>query len=109
MSSKWHKQSQFTGKTEPVVGYSLAPHTSLVMPFTGSTGPVVHVHGLTGLRKAICESRRGYLYLCAWCAWKCESVALILSHKMDFTCCANNDGFHKSSHNLTLVLINFVL
>ena len=58
MSSKWHKQSQFTEKTEPVVGYSLASHTSLLMPFTsllmpftGSTGPVVHVHGLTGLRK----------------------------------------------------------
>ena len=70
VSSKWHKQSQFTGKIKPVVGYSLAPHTSLLMPFTGSTGPVVHVHGLTGFRKAICESRRGYLYLCAWCAWK---------------------------------------
>ena len=74
--------------------------TSLLMSFTGSTGNVVHVHDLTGLRKAICESRRGYLYLCAWCAWKCESVALILSHKMDFNCCANYDGFHKSRHNL---------
>ena len=28
-----------------------------------------------------------------------ESVALMLSHKMDFNCCANRDGFHKSSHN----------
>ena len=27
-----------------------------------------------------------------------ESVALMLSHKMDFYCCANRDGFHKSSH-----------
>ena len=26
-----------------------------------------------------------------------ESVALMLSHKMDFCCCANRDGFHKSS------------
>ena len=101
MSSKWHKQLQSTGYTETVVGYSLAPHTSLLMPFTGSTGPVVHVHGLTGLRKAICESRLGYLYPCAWCALKYESVALMLSHKMDFNCCANNDGFRKSSHNLT--------
>ena len=75
------------------------------MPFNGSTGPVVHVHGLTGLRKAICESRPGYLYLCAWCAWKCESVALMFSHKMDFMCCTNNDGFRKSSHNLTQSLL----
>ena len=79
----------------------MAQHTSLLMPFTGSTGPVVHVHGLTGLRKAICESRPGYLYPYAWCAWKYESVALMLSHKMDFNYCANNDGFHKSIHNLT--------
>ena len=28
-----------------------------------------------------------------------ESLALMLSHKMDFNCCANRDGFHKSSHN----------
>ena len=28
-----------------------------------------------------------------------ESVALMLSHKMDFNCCANRDGFHTDSHN----------
>ena len=50
-------------------GCSLASHTSLLIPFTGSTGPVVHLHGLTGSRKAICESRLGCLYPCAWCAW----------------------------------------
>ena len=27
-----------------------------------------------------------------------ESVALMLSHKMDFNCCADRDGFRKSSH-----------
>ena len=27
-----------------------------------------------------------------------ETVALMLSHKMDFSCCANRDGFRKSSH-----------
>ena len=27
-----------------------------------------------------------------------ESVALMLSHKMNFYYCANRDGFHKSSH-----------
>ena len=62
VSSKWHKQSQSTGLAKTIIGCSLAPHTSLLMPFTGSTGPVVHLHGLIGLRKAICESRLGYLY-----------------------------------------------
>ena len=66
---KWHKQPQSTGQAETVVGYSLAPHTSLLMPFSGSTGLVVHVYGLTGSRKALCESRLGYLYPCIWCAW----------------------------------------
>ena len=42
---------------------------TLLMPLSGSTGLVVHVHGLTGLRKALCESRLGYPYPCAWCAW----------------------------------------
>ena len=27
-----------------------------------------------------------------------ESVALMLNHKMNFNCCANRDGFRKSSH-----------
>ena len=27
-----------------------------------------------------------------------KSLALMLSHKMDFHCCANGDGFCKSSH-----------
>ena len=69
MSSKWHKQPQSTGQAETVVGYSFALHTSFLMPFSGSTGLVVHIHGLTGSRKALCESRLGYLYPCAWCAW----------------------------------------
>ena len=30
-----------------------------------------------------------------------DSVALMLSHKMDFNSCANKDGFCKSSHNVT--------
>ena len=29
----------------------------------------MHLHGLTGLRKAACESRLGYLYQYAWSAW----------------------------------------
>ena len=63
-------QSQSTGQAETVVGCSLAPETSLLMPLTGPTGPVVHLHGLTDSRKAICESRLGYLYQCVWCAYR---------------------------------------
>ena len=85
-----------------VISCSLAPHTSLLMLFIG---PVVHLHGLTSSRKAICESRLEYLHIygypCAWCVWtvlEC-TVALMLSHKLDFNGgCANKNSFHKSSH-----------
>ena len=33
-----------------------------------------------------------------------ESVVLMLSHKMDFNCCANRDGFRRDSHILNLKL-----
>ena len=33
-----------------------------------------------------------------------ESVALMLSHKMDFNCCANRDGFRKSSHKYLMIM-----
>ena len=33
-----------------------------------------------------------------------ESVVLMLSHKMDFYCCANRDDFRKSNHMLSKVL-----
>ena len=68
----------------------LHAQTSLLIPITGSTSPVVHVHGLIGSRKAICESRLGYIYTqVLGVTGQYESVALILSHKMDFNCCAN--------------------
>ena len=35
-----------------------------------------------------------------------ESVALMLSHKMDFNCCANRDGFCKSSHIIIVVEVS---
>ena len=44
-----------------VVGSSLAPFTSLLMPFTGPKNPVVHLSGLTGMEKAVCGSRLGHL------------------------------------------------
>ena len=36
-----------------LVGSGLAPHTSLLMSPIGSTGPVVHLHGLTGLTEKL--------------------------------------------------------
>ena len=39
----------FEADRKTVIGSNLVPHTSLLMLFTGSTGPVVHLYGLTGL------------------------------------------------------------
>ena len=64
---------------ESLHGYNFAPHTSLLMPFTG---PVMHLHGLTGSRKAICESTLDYLHTHVHgVPGQYESVALMLSHK----------------------------
>ena len=49
--SKWQKQVQSTGWIKTVIGSSLAPFSSLLMPFTNSTDPVVYLDGLTGLAK----------------------------------------------------------
>ena len=38
-----------------------------------------------------------------------ESVALMLSHKMDFNCCANRDGFRKSSHICSIYIFIDIL
>ena len=38
-----------------------------------------------------------------------ESVALMLSHKIDFNCCANRDSFRKFSHICTLTLCTFII
>ena len=50
--TKLQKQIQFIAQPMMVVGSSLAPQTSLLVPPIGSTGPVVHLHGLTGLVKS---------------------------------------------------------
>ena len=60
--SRQHKQFQSIGQAKTVVGYSLEPHTPLLMQFSGSTGYEVHLHGLTGSRKVTRESRLGHLY-----------------------------------------------
>ena len=103
-----HKQSQSTGQAETVVGYSLAPCT-LLMPFSSSTGPVVHLHGLTGLRKATCKSRLSYLHQYTWCAWTVQDVALMLGYILDFGCCANKDSFGRDSSHKYQSIVNMPL
>ena len=43
------KGTESTGQVETVVDSSLAPVTSLLVPPTGPTDPVMHHDGLTGL------------------------------------------------------------
>ena len=81
-----------------MVGYSLVPHTSLLVPFSGSKGPVVHIHHLTASRKPSVKVDLAIYTHVLGVPGQYESVALMLSHKMDFSCCANRDGFCKSSH-----------
>ena len=52
VSSVSDRQTQSTGYVETVIGSSLAPLTSLLMPFTGSIDPVVHLGGLIGSAKS---------------------------------------------------------
>ena len=62
------------------VGSSLAPHTALLMPFSGPTSSVVALHGLMGSAKAICKYRLGRIM---------ENPQLwlqyYLNNKMDFS------------------------
>ena len=69
------------------------------MPFSGSKGPVLHVHGLTQAQEkpSVKADLAIYTHVLG-VPGQYESVALMLSHKMDFNCCANRDGFRKSSH-----------
>ena len=60
---------------------------------------MVHVHGLTGSRKALYVKADLAIYTHMFgVPGQYKSVALMLSDKMDFNCCANRDGFRKSSH-----------
>ena len=56
------------------------------------------VHGLTGSRKASVKADLAIYTHVLGVPGQYESVALMLSHKMDFNCCANRDGFHRDSH-----------
>ena len=46
LSPMSYRNTQSTGYSKTVVG-GLVPHTSLLVPLTGSTGPVVHLYSLT--------------------------------------------------------------
>ena len=65
------------------------------MPPTDSTGPVVHLYGLTGLEKASCESRLGHLYQYA-CMVSQDSARVYKLLILTSDSCAIWNGFHKS-------------
>ena len=60
----------------------------------------MHLHGLTGSRKTACESRLSCLYQYAWYAWTVQECT---GYNLDFSCCANKDGFHRDSHECETV------
>ena len=71
------------------------------MPFTGTTGPVVHLHGLTGSKKAVCESRLGHLYTYALCAWiflGCSFNVNLVSVVVPFETIFANPGTYSILH-----------
>ena len=58
----------------------------------------MHVRGLTDSKKPSVKADLAiHTHVLGVPGWY-ESVALMLSHKMDFNCCVNRDGFRKSSH-----------
>ena len=71
-------------------------HTPLLIAFTGSTGPVVHLHGLTGSRMPSVQADLVIYTHMLGVPGQCQSVALMLGYKLDFSCCVNKEGFCKS-------------
>ena len=70
----------------------------LLIPFSGLTGPVVHLHGLTGLRKAPVKADLAIYINMLGVPGQYKSVSLMLGYNLDFSCYANKDGFHRNSH-----------
>ena len=58
----------------------------------------MHVYDLTGSKKPSVKADLAFYTHVLGVPGQYESVALMLSHKMDFNCCVNRDGFRKSSH-----------
>ena len=70
-----------------VVGSSLAPHTSSLMLFTGSTGNIVHLHGLTVQQKAFAQANLAIYSQMLDVSRQCQRVTLMLSYKLYFNSC----------------------
>ena len=68
------------------------------MPFSGYTGPCGAPSWLDRLKKPSVKADLVIYTHVLGVPKQYESVALMLSHKMDFHCCASRDGFRKSSH-----------
>ena len=68
----------------------------------------MHVHGLAQEKLSVKADLAIYTHVLG-VPGQYESVALMLSHKMDFNCCANWDGFRKSSHICYVIIISNIL
>ena len=86
----------------------MAPHAPLLMPSSGFKGPVVHLHGLTGLRIVGRKSRLGYLYQYAWRAWTAQECSLMLGYKLDISCCTNKDGFSQRQAHKIIIMVAYI-
>ena len=72
---------------EVVVGSSLALHTSLLVPFTGSTGPVVDLYGLAESGKGCMHAKTNlaiYSHMLG-VSGQCSSEVLMLSYELDIS------------------------
>ena len=68
------------------------------MPFSGSTGPVVYLMVWQAREKPSVKADLAIYTHVLGVPGQYKSAALMLSHKMDFNCCANRDGFCISRH-----------
>ena len=67
-----------------------------MLPYSGSTGPVVHPRGLTRLTKDI-WNQTIYSYVLD-VSWQWVSIAIVLGYKLDLITCVIWNGYCKSSH-----------
>ena len=68
----------------------------------------MHLHGLTGLRKAIWKADLAIYIHMLGLPGQCSSAALMLSYKLDLSCYANRDGFCKSNYIFKMIYTHIV-
>ena len=81
-----------------VVGSSLPPHASLLMPHSGSTGSVVHL--CVGKKQSVKADLAIYGYVLGVSGQWVSVAIIMLSYKLDFSFCDNSVGFCKLNHTI---------